>query len=55
MNRTMSKKLRKLAFKLDPKILIAVRTQYGEKTKDMSVKKIYKAAKILYKRGLIEV
>ena len=55
MNRTMSKKLRKLSFNLDPKILIAVRTQYGEKTKDMSVKKIYKAAKILYKRGLIEV
>lgn len=55
MNKTMAKKLRKLAYDLDPKILIAVRTQYGEKTKDMSVRKIYRAAKILYKRGLIEV
>lgn len=55
MNQTMARKLRKMAYDLDPKILIAVRAEYGEKTKDMSVRKIYRSAKKLYKRGLIKV
>lgn len=55
MNQTMARKLRKMAYNLDPKILIAVRAKYGEKTEDMSVRKIYRSAKKLYKHGLIEV
>ena len=55
MNQVMARKLRKMAYALDPKILIAVRAEYGEKTTDMSVRKIYRSAKKLYKRGLIKL
>ena len=55
MNKTISKKIRKMAYDLDPKLLVLVRAEYGEKTKDMSVRKIYRSAKKLYKRGLLKV
>ena len=46
-----AKQIRRLLEAKEPILLMAIRQRYGEKTKDMSYRQTYKAAKKLYKEG----
>lgn len=54
MNGKRAKQLRKLLVKPDARLLVLIHNEFGEKTKDMEYRQVYKAVKILYKRGLIK-
>ena len=49
-----AKKLRQLLVKPDAKLLMLIHNEFGEKTKNMDHRQVYKAVKKLYKRGLIQ-
>ena len=55
MNGRKTKQIRKMIAKLDPNLLLAVRNEYGEQTKEMTPHQLLKAAKKLYKRGLLKI
>jgi len=55
MNGKVIKKLKKLSEKPDVYLLFLIHKVYGEKTKDMDKKRIYKAIKCMYKKGLISL
>jgi hypothetical protein len=48
-----AKQIRKLLAAKEPILLMTIRQEYGEKTKEMGLREIYHAAKRLYKRGEI--
>lgn len=49
-----AKQIRRLLAAKEPILLMTIRQEYGERTKEMSFRSTYKAAKNLYKRGLID-
>jgi len=49
-----AKQLRKLLVKPDARLLVLIHNEFGEKTKNMEYRQVYKAIKKLYKRGLIK-
>ncbi len=54
MNEKVAKKIRKLLAKPDTALLVLIHKVYGEETKNMSERQVYKAAKKMYKNGLIK-
>ena len=49
-----AKQLRRLLDANEPILLMAIRQHYGEKTKGMSYRETYRAAKKLYKKGELD-
>lgn len=49
-----AKQIRRLLEAKEPILLIAIRQEYGEKTKKMSHRSTYRAAKNLYKQGRLD-
>jgi len=54
MNGKQAKKIRKLLAKPDTALLVHIHKVYGEETKNMNERQVYKAAKKMYKNGLIK-
>jgi len=54
MNGKQAKKIRKLLTKPDTALLVLIHKVYGEETKNMNERQVYKAAKSMYKKGLIK-
>lgn len=55
MNGRMAKRLRSLVVESDPNVLLAVRSECGDRTKDMEPLAIYRIAKRLYTRGKLKL
>jgi hypothetical protein len=53
MNSGTAKKINKMLKKPDAGLLVLIHRVYGEKTKKMDKHQLYKAAKKMYKQGLI--
>lgn len=53
MNGGTAKKIRKLLKAPDAGLLVLIHKVYGDKTKDMDQRQLYKAVKSMYKKGLI--
>jgi hypothetical protein len=54
MNGKKAKQIRKLLAKPDTALLVLIHKVYGEETKNMNERQVYKAAKKMYKNGLIK-
>jgi hypothetical protein len=54
MNGKRAKWLNKLVALRNPVLLALIRNEYGERTKQMSPRMIYKAAKELWRKGKIQ-
>lgn len=54
MNGKPAKKIRRLLKKPDTALLVLIHKVYGEETKNMNERQVYKAAKKMYKDGLIK-
>ncbi len=54
MNGKKAKQIRKLLAKPDTALLVLIHKVYGEETKNMNERQVYKAAKKMYKKGLIK-
>jgi len=54
MNGKKVKHLRRLIAANEPILLMTIREHYGERTKEMSYRQTYQAAKKLYKKGELD-